>query len=129
MVQEMAPVTMSEAQIVGTQTIQAPNLPTQVVQGGILQGTTSVVPGDVSTRQVAREVAVPQIQTVERLVEVPQIQEVVRNVPVMVPQEVVRSVPVPQIQTVEKIIEVPQIQTVEKIIQVPQVTQQQVPVP
>merc|ERR1719487_1731614 len=105
-VQPLAELTRGEAQIVNTSMFTAPQLPTQIVQGAVVQGETSVVQGSVSTREVQKQVMVPQIQTVEKIVEVPEIQEVVREEIVLVPQEVQKMVPVPQIQTVEKIIEV-----------------------
>merc|ERR1719482_1503732 len=82
MVQEMAPLTRTEAQIVGSQIIQGGQLAPMQVQGAVMQGTTEVVPGGVSTRQVPREVVVPQIQTVEKLIEVPQVQTVEKVIPV-----------------------------------------------
>merc|ERR1719335_379951 len=76
-VQPLAELTRGEAQIVNTSVFTAPQLAPQVVQGAVVQGETSVVQGSVSTREVQKQVMVPQIQTVEKIVEVPEIQEVV----------------------------------------------------
>merc|ERR1719498_1641081 len=62
-VQPLAELARGEAQIVNTQVFTAPQLPPQVVQGAVVQGETSVVQGAVSTREVQKQVVVPQIQT------------------------------------------------------------------
>merc|ERR1719352_2008754 len=63
----MAQPQVVETVVAAPQYVQQPvvqqqvQLPTQVVQGAKVQGTTSMVQGTVQTREVQKQVAVPQI--------------------------------------------------------------------
>merc|ERR1719162_2158308 len=74
MMQQKAPVTTSVVQaapvIIGTQTMQMQQIIGEAAPAVYIQAPAPVV----ETREIVREVIVPQVQTIEKIVQIPQVQ-------------------------------------------------------